>query len=302
MTLQVEGGGFRFKTKSVGGYWSWEVDSQNQQGVGQFYTVQDIQTPYGPLTNVMIPIPGNVIAEMASSLAQFQQQLSPLLTLVQPAQTTFTVTITEGDPDVSVGTVKVQNSGAFGSFMSAFATPSVPWLKTSPSSVDGLGKNEQASFGIVLSPQILLSSGSPYSGVVLLQDNRNPQTTIPIIVNVVVLPRPVIVASPTLTTLTYVLCTNTPGPSQQLTVQNGGPIGSTLDFTIAKVNNASAWLSFSPSGGTGIPSSGMFPVTLSIVQAGVPMVPGVYKEVLRISSPNAANGHVDVNVELSVSP
>ncbi len=302
MPLFVEGGGFRFRTQSVGGFWSWELDSQNQQGVGQLYFVKNIETPYGPLTTTMIPLPGDVVLSMAESLSQVQQQLSPSLILSPPAQTTFTVTVSEGGPEVKAGTVTVQNAGAFGSFMSAFATPSSPWLKVTPSVANGIGKNEQASFDIFVVPSTLLAASSPYSGVVVFQDNKSPPTIIPVTVNAVVLPRPVVVASPATTTLTYTICTNTPGPSQQIIVQNAGPAGSIMGFSVSKLNNNSSWLSFSPDSGSGIQSGGSALVTVAVVPAGAPLFPGTYTEILRVSASGSVNGYVDVTVQLVVSP
>lgn len=301
MALFVQGGGFEFNIPSVGGTWSWRVLANNQQGVGQLFQVTEINTPYGPLVNAQIPLPGDVVTAMADSLVQVQQQLSPLLALVQPAQTSFTVTITEGDPNSAVGTVSVQNAGAFGSFMSVTATLSVPWLQASPASFQGLGRNEQATFNISILAASLLSSASPYSGTIVLQDDRNPPTAISIIVNVVVLPRPVIAATPVQINLTFVLSTNTPGSSQQLQVMNSGPLSSVLNFTLAKLNNASPWLNFVPSSGGPLAPLASSLVTFSIVTAGVPRTPGTYKEKVRISSLNAANSPVDIDVNLVVS-
>ncbi|HEY8098933.1 MAG TPA: hypothetical protein VIE65_22955, partial [Methylobacter sp.] len=260
-----------------------------------------IETPYGPLTTVMIPIPGDVIQAMADSLSQVQQQLSPMLSLISPSPASFTVTITEGDPDTKIGTITVQNAGAFGSIMSAYATPGVSWLKTQPSVANGLGKNDQANFDIIISSSILLNSASPYSGIVVVQDNKNPPTIIPITVNVIVLPRPVVVVSPTTVTLSYTLCTSTVGPSQLVNVINGGPAGSTMNFVATKING-SAWLSVFPASGSNIASGGTFPITLSVVRAGVPLLPGTYTDIVRVASPNASNGYIDIPVQLVVSP
>lgn len=300
MSVTVKGGSYEFNKSSVGGLWYWTVRANNTQGLGQLYEVIDLLTPYGPLVNVQIPIPGDIVLAMAESLQDIQGQLAPLLSLVQPATTTYTITITEGDPDQAVGNVDFQNVGAFGSFMTVTATPGASWLEAYPEVTQGVGKNEVGSVGITLLTSALLTSGSPYSAVVNLQDNRDPPTVIPITVNVVVLPRPVILPSPTTINLTYIIATSTPGPSQTLAVQNAGPLASMLEWTAAKVNGA-AWFDFTPASGGPLASGDAENVTLSVVPTSAPAVPGTYTETLRISSPNASNTPVDVTVVLVVS-
>lgn len=301
MQAVVAGTGVEFTTESVGGTWRWTVRSNNLQGVGQLYEVVDIVTPFGPIFGVQIPIPAHVVEKMAESIASIQAQFAPLLALVSGTPTTFTVIITEGDPDQSVGTVEVQNAGAFGSFMSATATPSVPWIAVSPSFLQNLGKGDTGSFDISLLTSTLLASGSPFSGVVNFQDDRNPPTIIPVVVNVSVNPRPVIAVSPTSISLTFILSTSTAGPPQTLSVSNGGPVGSQLEYTVAKVNNNSPWLDVSPLSGGPLAAGGSELVTFSVVTAQAPAVPGTYTETVRISSPNASNSFIDVPVSLVVT-
>ena len=300
MSATVKGGGYNFQTSSVGGTWCWTVRANNTQGLGQLYDVANILTPYGPLENVQIPIPGDVVVSMYESLLDIKGQLAPLLSLVQPATTLYTVTITEGDPDQEVGTVDFQNVGAFGSFMTVTATPGASWLEASPEVTQDLGKNQTGSVNIALLTSTFLQSGSPYSAVVNLQDNRDPPTVIPITVTVVVLPRPVILASPTSVDLTYIIATSTPGPSQTVTVQNSGPSGSVLNWTAAAVNG-SAWISLAPSSGGPLASGESDDVIISVVPSQAPSVPGTYTETVRISSGNASNSPVDVSVSLIVT-
>lgn len=295
----VSGGCFDFKIESTGGYWSWSVRADNTQGLGQYYFVDNIYTPYGPLFNTQIPIPSDVITSMSTSIIDIQNQLSPLLAL-NNSDSSFIFTITEGDPNVFIGTVEVQNIGAFGSFMTATATPSVSWLTASPSSLDSIGKNEIGSFNFTLLTNTLLNSNSPYSGVINLQDQRTPPTIIPIVVSVVVLPRPVISTNITTISLTYIIVTGTPGSAQALTIQNAGPVGSQLNFTTSKLGNAS-WLTVTPSSGGPLNSGDTDQITFSVVSASVPMSPGTHNETVRISSPNASNGYVDISVILTVT-
>ena len=301
MGTVVSGGCFEFQVESVYGTWRWLIRANNLQGVGQLYELINIATPFGPLFQTQVPIPGAVIEAMAQSLSDVQDQLAPLMILVPPSPTSFNLLVTEGDPDQEVGAAEVQNAGAFGSFMTATATPNVPWLSASPSFAQGIGKNEKVTFSLSLFTATLLQSGSPYSGVVNLQDSRNPPTVIPIIVNVTVLPRPVFSVVPPQISLTYVLSTSTPGVPQTTTIENVGPVGSQLSFTVAKVNNNSPWLDIAPLSGGPLASGVTSQLTFSVVSAQAPSAPGTYQETVRISSPNASNTPVDVVVQLTVS-
>lgn len=300
MSVTVKGGSYDFSRSSVGGLWLWTVRANNTQGLGQLYDIIDINTPYGPFVNVQIPIPGDIVLAMAESLQSVQGQLAPFLALTQLTPTSFTVTITEGDLDQSVGSIDFQNVGAFGSFMTVTATPGASWLEAYPEVTQGVGKNETGSVSITLLTSTLLTSGSPYSAIVNLQDNRDPPTVIPITVNVVVLPRPVILVSPATVSLTYIIATSTPGPSQILAIQNSGPLASMLEWTAAKVNGVT-WFDFTPASGGPLASGDSENVTLSVVPTKVPAVPGTYTETLRISSQDASNTPVDVTVILVVT-
>lgn len=302
MAIDVSGSCFKFDTESTGGTWTWSVRSNNLQGLGQLYEVIDITTPWGPFTIAEIPIPGSVITAMADSLTQVQDQLSPLLALVDPSTTSFNVTIVEADPNLAVGSVAVINAGAFGSFMTATATPDSPWLEITPASVSGLGRNEQANFNISLLTATLLNSDSPYNGKVTFQDNRVPPTSIEVSVIATVLPRPEITPSPTAINLTFISSTGVPGGAQQLTIENSGPAGSTLEFTVAKLNNTSPWMNFTPTSGGPLSSGQTDIVTISVDSTNAAsLAPGSYMDTLRISSTRASNSPVDVLVTLTVT-
>jgi len=302
MTTNVSGGCFKFDTESTGGTWAWTVRSNNLQGLGQLYEVIDITTPWGPFTIAEIPLPGDVVTAMADSLTQVQDQLAPLLALVNPTVTTFNITIVESDPNEEIGTVAIMNAGAFGSFMTATATPDSAWLEVTPSSVSGLGRNEQANFNISLLTATLLNSGSPYNGKVTIQDNRVPPTSVEISVIATVLPRPEITATPTSISLTYISSTGVPGGAQQFTVENSGPAGSTLEYTVAKLYNTSDWMDFTPSSGGPLTSGQSAIVTVSVDSTNASsLTPGSYSDTLRISSTRASNSPVDVLVNLTVT-
>ncbi len=302
MGSSVAQGGFRFSKISVGGTWFWTVTADNVQGAAQQYFVRDIQTPFGRLTDgIDVPIPGDVVADMAGSVSQFQQQLAPLIVLVSGQPTVLNATVTQGDPASLVGTINFLNAGAFGSFMTASATPTVAWLSASPTTVPGIGQNQNGQFNIILDPTILTASSTPYTGVMNLQDNRSTPTMIPITVNVTVLPQPIITANTSSIGLSWTLMTGANSGSQQLIVTNTGPAPSTLGFTAAKVQNGSPWLTFSPTSSSGITSGNAAVITFSIVPTGVPQIAGVYFETILLSSPNAQNSPVSIQVQLTVS-
>jgi hypothetical protein len=295
-------GGFRFSQISVGGTWYWSVTADNILGAGQLFYVRDIETPFGKLTNgVDVPIPGDVVNAMASSMAQFQQQLAPLIALVSGQQTTIAVTVTQGDPASQVGAINVVNAGAFGSFMTASATPTAPWLSASPTAIPGIGQNQQAQFGLILDPTLLTAAPAPYTGSINLQDNRAVPTIIPITINVTVLPQPIIQVNTTSIALSWILLTGANSGSQQLIVINSGPSASVLGFTVAKVQNGSPWLQFTPISASGIASGSQSIITFSLYPPGIPQVPGQYFETILLSSPNASNSPVAIQVSLIVS-
>jgi len=301
MTADVSGSCFKFDIASTGGTWAWTVRSNNLQGLGQLYEVIDITTPWGPFTVTEIPIPGDVVTSMADSLTQVQNQLAPLLALVDPTAITFNVTIVEADPNQEVGTVAVINVGAFGSFMTATATPDSAWLNTTPASVSGLARNDQANFNISLLTATLLNSGSPYNGRITIQDNRVPPTSVEISVTTTVLPRPEIDVSPAAIGLTFISSTGVPGGAQQLTIENSGPAGSSLEFTVAKLHNTSPWMDFTPSSGGPLAPGSTAIITISVDTARASgLAPGSYNDTLRISSTRASNSPVDVLVTLTV--
>lgn len=302
MSATVSGSKFQFSTESVGGTWSWAVQADNTFGAGQLYQFVDIITPYGPLmgTGIDIPVPSDVVQCMTDSLLDVRGQLAPLLALVQPATTSFNLVIVEGDPNQDVGDIEVQNVGAFGSFMEATATPDSVWLSADPSVLQGMGKNQKGSFNLSLLTATLLSSNSPYNGVVNLQENRTPPTVIPVGVTVTVLPRPTMGTNVTSMAFAYVVSTGIPSGALTVTVENTGPVTSTLDWTAAVVNGAK-WLAIVPASGGPLVPGGTSIVTASLVPGSIPLAPGVYSDTIRISSPTASNSPIDIAVTLVVS-
>lgn len=301
MGTNVSGSSASFSRSSVGGTWSWTVRSNNVYGGSQLYQVDEIMTPWGRLSDAESPIPADVVEAMATSIADLRGQLAPLLSLVQGVSS-FNVTVTEGDAASDAASVLIQNSGAFGSFMTATGTPSVPWLSVDPSAVSGVPRGGQNTFNVRVLPSTLLANLSPYSGVVNLQDNRIPSTVVPLSFVVTVLPKPAITLSVVDVTFSFSLMTMTSSSTAgTVTVANAGPPNSLLSFTVGKVNNCSPWLVVSPTSGGPLSTGGSTDVSLTLVPANVPGIPGTYTEVIQISSTTASNSPKTFTVQLVVT-
>ncbi len=297
----VSGSAFEFSLESTGGLWRWKIVSQSVSGAGVFYEVSGVETPWGSLFRTAVPIPADVIQAMAQGIVDVQQQLSPLLALLNPSQVSFVLVITEGDPNLVVADVPFFNAGAFGSSLTATAIPSAPWLRADPGQVAALGKNGQGMFSVTLLTGSLIAAASPYLAVVNLQDNRVPSTLISLAFSVSVLPRPVISLDQVDLTFTWYQSTSTGDGPFTVNVSNSGPPSSSLKWASALLNG-SRWLLSSPSSGGPLSSTASQPVSLSLVPPCIPPHPGTYVDKLRFSSPNASNGFVDVSVALNVVP
>lgn len=297
MSALPVGGGFTFSLGSVGGTWRWTVSSSNLQGPGQLYQVQDILTPYGPMNVAMIPLPSDVVQSMAQSIIDVQNQVKARLVLVS-SQTSFSTSVTEGDPRKNVGVVQIRNDGGFGSFLSVVATPSVPWLSVLTPEINGIARGDIATFNIDLVPDILVAAQSPYSGTVRIQDAADPSSYIIATVSVVVIPRPAIGVSTQDVIFEWSVLTQTPS-TQYVVITNGGPGTSSLDFSIRKTTNVQ-WLSVSPESGGPLAAGSNCTITFSIVSQHVPLGLGSYTEIVSVYSSNASNSPVDIEVTLSV--
>jgi len=300
MALSVSSGGFTFSKVSVGGTWSWKIVANNIQGLGQNYQMIDIQTPYGRLYDVVVGIPSDVVAEMADSIEQLQAQLASAVSLVTATPSSYNITVTEAAATETVAIIPITNTGAFGSFLSVTATPSAPWLTVSPSSLIGIGKNQVAQLTVYIKPSLMLADDSPYNGSVIIQDQNSPSSTT-ITVAAIVLPRPQIGLSSSTVTLTYDMTLNVLGGAQQVTVTNTGDVGSILNFTVAKLQNQSNWLAFTPSSGGPHDSGESEVITFSLVGGNMPMIPGSYTEIVSVASSNALNSPQYINVTLNVT-
>ncbi len=295
--MNVSSGGFEFSVQSVGGLWRWRVVASNVAGARQLYVVEDVFTPFGPLSVVSSPIPGEVVTAMADSLATMRQQLRSSVHLVGPVS--LSLTVTERNPVVVAGAVKFSNAGALGSFMTVTVTSDSPWLSSRPSTVTGMDKNQEGSVQVLVDPRLMLAASSPYAGRIIITDDVGNSVTVP--VAVVVLPRPVIAVSAATLNLSYWVASRANGGPLTSTVSNSGPVGSVLDFTVSKVMNVSPWLSIAPLSGSNLASGSGVPVVFSVVNANVPAVPGIYVEMVNVVSKSAPNSPVTLTVSLTVT-
>ena len=296
--MDISSTAFIFKKFSIGGQWSWQVQAVNTPT--QSYQVSDIITPFGRLTDIHTPIPGDIISEMASSIVQLQNQLSPMLSLVSGTPIAYGVTITEGDLTKQIAVIPFQNIGALGSFMSVTSTPSTPWLSSVPAITSGLNKNDKGQSVIWLKTNDLLANRSPYSGVVNFQDNRNTPTIIPININVIVLPRPIIGNSPSNINFSYIVPGYISNSPITLIVSNTGPVGSLLNFKVSKANNSS-WLKIEPQDGGPLASGGTSNILCSLIPASIPNFSGVLSEIIMVTSNNTLISPINIPVTLTVT-
>lgn len=294
----IRSSGFQFEKFSTGGKWKWTVVSKLDMSECLKFFVSDIETPWGHLNGISAPIPSDIIAAMQESTQSLSNQFLPAVSLVDSSQSSFSLSVAEGDSDVLVATVSVVNSGAFGSFATIQASVSAPWLRVTPTKVQGVHKNGVAEFDIYVRPSLMLSTSSPYSGVVIFSDGTN---TVSSTVSTQVTPRPSILVDPAVLAFSYNITTASLGTIPTLRIENSGSAGSTLDFTIGKVQNTSPWLTLSTSTGSGIDSGDDAIVTFTLNPGSFPPVTGVYTEILRVSSPNASNNPVLVPVTLTIT-
>lgn len=264
----------------------------------QVYTqIRDVITPYGLLRD-SIPIPGEVVKEMADSIEQVLQAYPPSI-LLDPISLTFVVDEGRG---VSAATqVRITNNGILGSLLSAQITSSAPYVFPLPANVSGLVANASGSFDVSADSTNLLASGSPYAVVLTVQSAAAPNSPQNIPVTVTVRPKATIAPSPT--SLQFNVAAPLTGafppvPSQQISLSNSGPSTSVLDYQIRKLVGVPWLVSVSPVYGS-INGGGVQPITV-LVAPPTGMLPGVYTETLRITG-YSSNMQQDVTVTLNVS-
>src|SRR5262249_12125216 len=86
-------------------------------------------------------------------------------------------------------------------------------------------------------------------------------------------------------------------PAQTLTVSNGDPMGSSLNFTAAATG--AAWLSVTPTMGTAVGGAAGMPLSVAVSTTGLGL--GDYMGSITLSAPNAKPTSVTVPVVLHIT-
>lgn len=290
---------YKFQLQTSTGTWSWTT-RLDVSGSSPRFWVQDIQSPYGLLRD-SIPIPGEVIEGMKSSIDQIKANFPPHILVGPPVTLTFDVD--EGRGFSESQTVVLTNDGVFGSLLGATLSTSASYVTTTPANVGNLASNESGSFEVAVNSLSLLSVNSPYNETVTVQDQNagNTPQTLPITINV----RPKAVIDLSLTQLAFSVVAPAVGlfppiPTRQFVIENTGPVGSVLDYQIQRVTGLSDdWLSsFAPVTGT-LSSGGTAIITVAVAPIEG-LARGTYQESLRVSG-YSANSYVDILIQLVIS-
>lgn len=269
-------------------------------GANPVFYVRDIISPYGILRD-SIPVPGEVIEAMSSSISEIQSNFPPSI-LIGPASS-LTFEVDEGRGYSSGETVTLTNNGLFGSLLGATISSSASYVEASPASVGNLAANESGAFDVSVNSTSLLASNSPYVETITVQDpnaSNNPQT---LSVTINVRPKAEISLGSALLAFTStapVTGPYDPIPSQQFTIENTGPSGSILDYQIQRVTGLSDdWLSsFAPVTGT-LSSGGTDTITVSVAPIEG-LARGTYQETLRVSG-YSDNSYAEILIQLVIS-
>lgn len=286
---------YQFQVLLPTGNWKWTTRADVSKSIPVF-EIRDIISPHGLLRD-SIPIPGQVVEEMAKSITQIQDQFTPSI-LLAPTELTFT--LDEGRGVSSPQEVLVTNDGVFGSLLAVAVTSSDPFVAPTPANVGGLAFNESGKFEVSADSYGLLAVDSPYDVELAVQDvnaTNSPQV-IPVTVNV--RPRATIEADPDELEFNVVKPISgpfPPVPSQSFQLENTGPANSVLEFQIQKLTGASWLTSYTPVFGT---LTGGSAQTILVAVSPEGLLPGAFTETLRISG-YSTNLQVDVEVTLTVT-
>lgn len=288
----------QFSLPTARGAWKWVVRLDVSQSVPS-YQIRDVVTPWGLLRD-SIPIPGDVIIAMSDAITELKANFVPGILIGPPSSLTFTVD--EGRGFYAAQSVLLTNVGVYGSLLGATLTSSASFIRVTPANVGNLALNESGQFDVSVDSTTLVATSSPYAGTIMVQDptaNNTPQT-LPITINV--RPKSTITLSPT--TLTFSAVKPLSGPfapvaTQTFQVQNTGPVGSVLDFTIQKLTGLSDWLvGVVPSSGSVAGGSNTV-ITLTVAPLES-MMPGTYTETLRVSG-YSSNSYQDIQIQLVIT-
>ena len=287
---------YQFKIQTLRGYWKWTTRVDVSGSIPAYY-VRDIVSPFGLLRD-SVPIPGAVIQAMAGSITELMSAFAPNI-LVDPTSLVFTVDEGRGFSEAQL--IAVTNAGVYGSILGAQITSSAPYMRVTPTEVGGLAANEAGSFTASVDSSNLVSTLSPYAETINLSDPAAVNSPVVLPVTVIVRPKATIGVTPT--TLTFLVAKPLSGPfppipTASFLINNNGPAGSVLDYTIQRLTGCSPWLvSYAPP--TGELASGVSQLVTVVAQPDESYPPGTYTETLRISG-YSSNYYVDVQVILTI--
>lgn len=267
-------------------------------GAAPVFSVTGIISPMGILRDT-VPIPGDVVDAMASSITQLRTQFPPKILIGPPTSLTFQVT--EGRGFSPPETVVLTNNGVFGSLLSSTLVSSAPYIRVAPAQLGNLASNEEGAFEVAVDSTGLLAANSPYSGTVSIQDSTATNTPQSLPITIEVVPKATIAVTPT--SLFFTVVKPLTGafpviPSQAFTIENSGPSDSVLEWQLQRIACVPWLASFGPVSGT--LNAGETEVITVMVAPPVSTPTGTYTETLRFSG-FSTNQTFDVTLQLSVT-
>jgi uncharacterized protein (TIGR03437 family) len=207
---------------------------------------------------------------------------------VSPLSMTFAYTQGQTVPAAQTATIVNAVSGTAVTPFTVTTSPAGTWLSASPTS----GSTPLTSPGLSVSVAPGSLAAGPYTGTVTISPTGGTAQVINVTLTVTAVP--VVTATPTTLSLTYLVG----GTSPTGTIQVSGG-GSAAAFTASA--SGSAVFQVSPTSGT-TPNSGTFNLTVSLVPAVLAtLVPGPYTGTITVAGTSPATGTTIVNVTLNVT-
>jgi uncharacterized protein (TIGR03437 family) len=194
---------------------------------------------------------------------------------------------TQGQANPAAQTVQVVNT-ASGTAQTPFTVvTSQTWITTNWVS----GTSTPFGLAISVNPASLAASATPYTGTVTITPTGG--TAVVVTVNLTVSANPVVTATPTTLSFSYIAGGNTPA-SQTVNVSAGG---ATAPFTVQV--SSSGWLHVSPLSGT-TPNAGSFPLTVTVDPTGQNAGPAL-NGTITVSGTSPATGTTIIAVSFTVT-
>lgn len=300
MAFISNGSSYKFSFDTPAGLWHWGVEQTTNPSYTDSVQITDLTSPFGRLDQVSIPIPGSVFNAIADSLASVSANLRPILAFASGSQVNFNFTVTEGDPQINVGSLVITNNGNYGSVLEYVASSSNPYIVPNPDSGSGVLRLDTSNISLIVDPTLLSSNNTPYTSSVRVDNPKSLDNYLSVPITINVLPRPSINVTPVEVNFTYDRSTGTFSGPIYIDIENNGPATSLLTVYISKMINCSPWLNLSSLVFTSIESGDQEVLALSLNNSYFPGLDGTYKEVIKVSSLNSSNGPFNITVNLNV--